>query len=92
MSTARRVHRYTYADYVAVEADSDIKHEFLDGEIPSLRDYIVVSHRERRITVHSRTAEGSWVARTAIAGGRVSVPSVNAELSVDEIYRLSSIT
>ena len=26
-------HRYTYADYVAVERDSSTKHEFLDGEI-----------------------------------------------------------
>jgi Uma2 family endonuclease len=33
VSQARRLHRYTYADYVAVEMDSPTKHEFLDGEI-----------------------------------------------------------
>src|SRR6266545_2324309 len=36
MIPARRVHRYTYADYVAVELDSrgsQTRHEFLDGEI-----------------------------------------------------------
>src|SRR5262245_2486925 len=175
MLPARRLHRYTYADYVALEADSPTKHEFLDGEIyamaggsedhsalavevifalrsglgerpcrvhtsdlriyvesvglatfpdgsvicgpleqhapspastalnpivllevtsdsseeydtgakadfyrtiPSLRDYIIVSHRERRITVHRRGAEGEWVTRVAIAGGRVAVDSV----------------
>jgi Uma2 family endonuclease len=190
MLGARRHHRYTYADYVALELRSPTKHEFLDGEIyamaggseehsalaarivhalvngvgdrpcrvhtadlriyveavglatfpdgsvvcgkleqhapspeatalnplvllevtsdsseeydtsekleyyrtiPSLRDYIIVSHRERRITVHQRGADGLWTSRVAIAGGRVSVASLGAELIVDEVYRASSI-
>jgi Uma2 family endonuclease len=33
MFPARRLHRYTYADYVALELGSATKHEFLDGEI-----------------------------------------------------------
>src|SRR6476619_848085 len=33
MGLARRPHRYTYADYVALELESSTKHEFLDGEI-----------------------------------------------------------
>ena len=33
MSPARRLHRYTYSDYVALELQSPTKHEFLDGEI-----------------------------------------------------------
>jgi Uma2 family endonuclease len=32
MSTARRVH-YTYAEYAALEDESAIRHEYLDGEI-----------------------------------------------------------
>ena len=32
-SMTRRLHRYTYSDYVALEQDSSTKHEFLDGEI-----------------------------------------------------------
>jgi Uma2 family endonuclease len=190
MVQARPLHRYTYADYVALERESSTKHEFLDGEIyamaggseehsalaaevlrvlgngigdrpcrvhtsdlriyveaagfatfpdgsvvcgpleqhgpspkatalnpsvllevtsdsseeydnteklacylsiPSLREYIVVSHRERRITVHARSEGGSWEKRVAIAGGRVLVASVPAELNVDEIYRGSAI-
>jgi Uma2 family endonuclease len=190
MSVARRVHRYTYADYVALELTSPTKHEFLDAEIyamargsedhsalaaevlralgnaiggrpcrvhtsdlriyveafglatfpdgsvicgaleqhrpspsatalnpgillevtsdsseeydtgtkleaymtiPSLRECILVSHRERRIAVHARTERGEWAARVAIAGGRVGVPSLGADLIVDEIYRGSSI-
>ena len=33
MLSGRRLHRYTYADYVALERASPTKHEFLDGEI-----------------------------------------------------------
>ncbi len=190
MFSARRIHRYTYADYVALELQSSTKHEFLDGEIyamaggseehsalaatllrvlgaatsngpcrvhtsdlrvyvesvglatfpdatvicgplqqhppspnatalnprvlvevtsdsseeydrgekaecyrtiASLREYIIVSHRERRITVHSRLEEGSWTTRVAIAGGSVAVSSLALDLAVDEVYRQSSI-
>jgi Uma2 family endonuclease len=190
MSVARRVHRYTYADYVALERESPTKHEFLDGEIyamaggseehsalaaevlralgnaaadkpcrvhtsdlriyveaeglatfpdgavicgplqqhtpspkatalnpavlvevtsdsseeydtgtkleiyrtiPSLREYVIVSHRERRITVHRRVNGDEWITRVAIAGGRVSVETVGCELVIDEVYRASSI-
>lgn len=190
MRSAKRHHRYTYADYVGLEASSPTKHEFLDGEIfamaggteehsalaaevlgafrdaarhgpcrvhtsdlriyveqsglatfpdgavicgaleqhspspnatalnptillevtsdsseeydtgeklehyqtiPSLIDYVVVSHRERRITVHSRSKTGEWLTRVAIPGGRVAISGLNAELSVDDIYGKSSI-
>jgi Uma2 family endonuclease len=186
----RRLHRYAYSDYVALEHDSSTKHEFLDGEIyamgggteehsalaaqvlyvltgavrdtpcrvhtsdlriyvesagfatfpdgavvcgpleqhepsprstalnptvlvevtsdsseeydntvkleyyrtvPTLRDYIVVSHRERRISVHSRSEGDVWKTTVAVAGGRVAVTSVGADLVVDEVYRASSI-
>ncbi len=186
----RRLHRFTYRDYVAIENDSSTKHEFLDGEIyamaggsedhsalalevltaigsairdkpcrahtsdlriyvesaglatfpdgtvicgplaqhvpspistalnpllllevtsdssedydttekvefyrtiPTLRTYVIVSHRERRITVHGRTDDGAWSSTTAIAGGRVAIESLGTELAVDEIYRKSSI-
>jgi len=33
MSTVARLHDYTYADYLALEAASNVKHEFLAGEI-----------------------------------------------------------
>jgi len=50
----------------------------------------VVSHRERRITVHRREA-AAWTMRSAIVGGRVPVETLAAELVVDTIYRNSSI-
>ena len=190
MTEPRRIHRYTYADYVALEMDSTTKHEFFDGEIyamaggseehsalaaatvhalvnavgnrfcrvhtsdlriyieavglatfpdvsvicgplqqhaaspeatalnplivvevtsdssedydtgtklesyrtiPTLREYVIVSHRERRITVHTRLDEGAWSTRVAMSGGRVKIASLTAELNVDEIYRNSSV-
>lgn len=91
MVQSGRLHRYTYADYVALEEyDTTTKPESYQT-IPSLKDYLVVSHRERRLTLHTRAADGSWVTRVAIAGGKVVCTSVPAELLVDEIYRGSAI-
>jgi len=59
--------------------------------IPTLREVILVSHRERRITVHGREPSGAWTMRSAIAGGRIAVESIGAELVVDAVYRNASI-
>jgi Uma2 family endonuclease len=177
MTEPRRLHRYTYAEYVALEMLSTGKHEFLEGEIyamaggseehsalaaemvrvlgnavgyveavglatfpdgtvicgplqqhdpspiatalnpmilvevtsdssedydtgpkleyyrniPSLREYVIVSHRERRIIVHTRGTGEAWAARVAINGGRVEVSSLSADLIVDEVYRNSAL-
>jgi Uma2 family endonuclease len=84
---------------ILVEVTSDSSEEYDTTDkleyyrtIPSLADYVVVSHRERRITVHRRTENGEWTTSVAIAGGRVAVKSLNAELVVDQIYRASRIT
>ena len=84
---------------VLLEVTSDSSEEYDSGEklefyrtIPSLRDYVVVSHRERRITVHQRQESGTWATRVAIAGGRVAVRSLSVELAVDQIYRASAIS
>jgi Uma2 family endonuclease len=68
-------------------------HEKVDlyRTIPSLRDYVIVSHRERRVTVHTRSEAGEWTVRVAISGGRVAVKSLDAEIAIDEVYRKSSI-
>lgn len=190
MSEPRRLHRYTYADYVALEMLSTGKHEFLEGEIyamaggseehsalaaemvrvlgnavgdrpgrvhtsdlriyveavglatfpdcsvicgplqqhkpsptatalnpailvevtsdssddydrgpkleyyrtiPTLREYVIVSHRERRIVVETRGNDGGWATGVALKGERIELSSLNTELSVDEIYRNSSV-
>lgn len=191
MRGPRRLHRYTYADYVALEMVSADKHEFLDGEIyamaggseehsalaavmvrtlgnaigdrpcrvhtsdlrlyvesvglatfpdasvicgpleqhdpspratalnptilvevtsdssesydtgpklefyrtiPSLREYVIVSHRQRRITIHTRGSDDLWITREASPGDSVAVPSLSTELAVDEIYRNSAVS
>lgn len=88
---------------VLLEVTSDSSEEYDTGDklsyyrtIPSLKEYIVVSHRERRITVHQRQADPAtqaevWLARVAIAGGQVEVPSIGISLSCDRVYRNSSI-
>lgn len=83
---------------VLVEVTSDSSEEYDTGEkleyyrtIPSLRDYIIISHRERRITAHSRDSAGTWTTRSAITGSKVAVESISAELSVNEVYRASAI-
>jgi len=190
MSQLHHHHRYSYADYVGVETYSDIKHEFLDGEIlamaggsrnhaalgmavgsellnasrgrgctvqtsdfrihieavnvtafpdvsvicgpmklyepgpeetalnpmivvevtsdssvvydygekrgyyqtiPTLREYIVVSHRERRVTIYVRGEQDAWLSYVAAQGDRFAVPSLNAEIAVDNIYEGLSI-
>ncbi len=56
-------------------------------EVPSLRDYVVVSQYERRIEVHSRDPQGLWVLREARAGGSVPISAFGgAALEVDRVY------
>jgi Uma2 family endonuclease len=83
---------------ILVEVTSDSSEEYDTGTkfecyqtIPTLREYIVVSHRERRITVHERGTDGGWTMREAAEGGRVIAASLGAELAVDEIYRNSKV-
>ena len=40
MFPGRRLHRYTYTDYVALEQQSTTKHEFLDGDADLLVDHV----------------------------------------------------
>lgn len=70
--------------------DTGVKLDFYKT-VPSLRECIIVSHRERRITVHYREEGGDWQSRVAVTGGRASIPSLQCELVVDEIYRRSEI-
>lgn len=83
---------------ILLEVTSDSSEEYDTGDkvefyrtIPTLREYIIVSHRERRVTVHARGSDGAWSTRVAVTGGRVPVPSLGIELEVDQIYRSSSI-
>jgi Uma2 family endonuclease len=83
---------------VLVEVTSDSSEEYDTTTklqsyqtIASLRDYLIVSHRERRITLHFRADDDSWQTRVAIAGGKLTLSSLPTELRVDDIYRASLI-
>lgn len=56
-------------------------------ELPSLRDYVLVSQYERRVEVYSRDAHGLWVLREARAGGEVPLSALSgAALVIDHVY------
>lgn len=83
---------------ILVEVTSDSSEEYDVGEkleayrtIPSLQECIIISHRERRITVHRRDDAGGWQMRVAITGGRVGVEFLKMELVVDDVYRRRTI-
>jgi Uma2 family endonuclease len=59
--------------------------------IPTLREYVIVSHRERRITVHGRAAGGAWETHVATRDGDVEVASLGVKLSANELYRNSAV-
>jgi Uma2 family endonuclease len=83
---------------ILVEVTSDSSEKFDTGAkleyyrtIPTLRDYVIVSHRERRITVHTRAAGDAWTVRSAGSGGRVALSLLGVDLVVDEVYRDSTV-
>jgi len=53
--------------------------------LPSLTDYVLVSQREPRIEHFRRESSGSWVYRSAVSGGRVTL-SNGATLDIDAVF------
>jgi Uma2 family endonuclease len=83
---------------ILLEVTSDSSEDYDTGTkleiyraIPTLREYIVVSHRRRSITVHTRDTDGTWSSQNGGAGGRVGVASLAADLDVDTIYRRTTL-
>ncbi len=54
--------------------------------IPGLQHYVLVSHREHQIEVWSRSPSNEWSRVVARSGERVALPSIGAELAVDDVY------
>jgi len=55
--------------------------------IASLKEVVIVSHRERRISIHRRDATGGWISLDAVIGESVTLESIGATVSVDDVYR-----
>jgi Uma2 family endonuclease len=55
-------------------------------QLPTLREVVIASHHEPRLTLHSRGADGSWTEHDARVGERLDLVSVGVTLAVDEVY------
>lgn len=55
--------------------------------IASLREVVLVDHRQKLVDVHRREEDGSWTRHEAGSGGAVRLRSLDSELVVDEVYR-----
>jgi Uma2 family endonuclease len=77
-----------------VEVLSDATEAYDRGEkfahyrrIPSLREYVLVSQRERRIEVYRRNERGAFELFEAGAGEELGIVTTGGKLSVDAVYR-----
>ena len=57
--------------------------------LASLREYVLVSHRERRVEVWSRAPEG-WSVEIIHEGDVARLPSIAARLDVRELYEAAA--
>lgn len=77
-----------------VEVTSDTSEDFDRGSkfvhyqaIESLREYVVVSHRERRIDHHRRLDSGQWLYTAyASADAVVELPALGGSIRIAEVY------
>ena len=62
-------------------------------EIPSLRAYLIVDHRRRRVERHWREdASAAWKREEIVGEGNVAIPCLDAELTLDAIYHRVELT
>jgi len=54
--------------------------------IPTLREIVIVSHREPRLTLHRRE-EQQWTVEEAVSGQSIKLESIGGKLIVDDVYR-----
>jgi Uma2 family endonuclease len=84
---------------VLVEVASSSTEHYDRGEkaahyrrIPSLREYVFVSHRERHVERWWRDERGEWRSEAGGRGARLSLAAIGAVLDVDAIYGRSALT
>jgi Uma2 family endonuclease len=56
-------------------------------QLASVREILIVSHREARMVVHRRQDKDSWMVLEAGRGQEVTLVSLGASLAVDDVYR-----
>ena len=55
--------------------------------LPSLRDVLIISHREPWITLVCRQEKGDWTSSELRSGQSVDLVSVGSSIAVDDLYR-----
>lgn len=60
--------------------------------IPSLLEYVLVSHRERRVERWWRVEGNEWRSESAVRGGRIVLAAGGSVLDVDAVYDRSPVT
>jgi Uma2 family endonuclease len=77
-----------------VEITSPSTEEYDRGEklrhykqIASLRELVLVSHREKLVEVYRRGEDGSWSRHEAGPGRTLRLESIDCELPTDDVYR-----
>jgi Uma2 family endonuclease len=58
--------------------------------IASLRQYVLVSHRDRQIEVWSRAGATEWTRVVSVAGDTATLASIGAELDVNVVYEAAA--
>ena len=68
--------------------DYDRGSKFLHYQaIESLREYVIVSHREPRIDHYQRLDSGQWLATTSLGpSARVNLPGLGSSFDIADIY------
>ncbi|MBX5483336.1 MAG: Uma2 family endonuclease [Myxococcaceae bacterium] len=56
-------------------------------QIPSLKEYVLISHREKLVEVFRCEDTGRWTRTEARTHARARLDSVGCELDVDRLYR-----
>lgn len=79
---------------LVIEVTSNSSEDYDRGEklrhyqaIPTLREVLILSHREPRVTLHRRGDDGRWTETEAGAGEAVALAVTGKQLLVDDVYR-----
>jgi len=56
------------------------------GHLASFTEYVLVAQDQALVEHFSRQSDDSWLLREARQGGRITLPSIDCSIEVDEIY------
>ena len=79
---------------ILIEVTSNSSEEYDRGEklrhyqsIPSVREIVIVSHKEPRVSLHRRVDGDTWTSLEATTGESVTLQSIGGVVRADDVYR-----